>query len=78
MQRCSGTCHQGNKYHNCIPTRTTIVQKKVRACLPAYVRKEGGHLLSAPSSLARSLAVFLALPSGIGEKGTLILRSSPS
>ena len=29
VERCSGTCHQGNKYHNCIPTQTNVVKKQV-------------------------------------------------
>ena len=29
VERCSGTCHQGNKYHNCIPTQTSVVKKQV-------------------------------------------------
>ena len=29
VERCSGTCHQGNKYHNCIATQTSVVKKQV-------------------------------------------------
>ncbi len=30
VQRCSGTCHDGNQYHDCIPTKTRMSQHQVR------------------------------------------------